>query len=600
MRARDTLLLAICFGLLTGLGEVLLIAHHRFLLGKTTLVSQHITWMAPLGVTAIFLAVGVVLLAASLLHAPAAQLPAGSFLFALLGTLSITFLLPSGIHPLAAGVLATGVGFQAYRVSKRDPGRLRRKLATATVTTLAAILALNATVLGSRSLSARRAYADPATSAEGPNVLLIILDTVRARSLSLYGRERATSPRLDSFAERGLVFERAIAPSPWTLPSHASIFTGRYPHRLSVDWEKPLDAEHETLAEALSRAGYATGGFAGNLFYASRVHGLSRGFEHYDDHPVSPGQIALSTALGRAAARSSLLRRVFGHEDLLNRKSAADITGAFLRWVDVQSDQPFFAFLNLFDAHEPYLPPAPFDTLFGPTGPRSLERQGGLRRDDRASRGRKWETTPEQASLDLAAYEASITSIDAELGRLFRELEARALLEGTLVIVTADHGEQQGEHGLYGHLNSLYEPLLRVPLVIVGPGVPRGRTDRVTSLTDIAATVLDLTGVEAQIPGIPIAGNWMDQNDSVPALSSLRTGLVLQEWYPVGRGQEMYSLWSGDHHYICNGDGSDELYDTRRDPEEERSLATVGDSEPVLSWFRAQLGRALERPPPCP
>jgi arylsulfatase A-like enzyme len=594
------LLLAISFGTLTGLADVALAAHHRFFVDQPTLVGRHVVWMAPLGMTVFFLLVALVLLVASLLSARLARLPLGILVFSSLATLSIVLGLPWVIHPLGAGILALGIGSRLYAVSGRDPDRMRRRLAKSTVLALAAIVVLNAVVLASGSLGDRRVAAGSALPARGPNVLLIILDTVRAKSLSLYGRDRLTTPELDQFAERGLVFESAIAPAPWTLPTHASIFTGRHPQDLSADWAHPLDSEYRTLAEVMSEAGYATAGFAANLLYVSRAHGLARGFEHYEDFPVSPGQVVLSTALGREIARSSLVRRITGPEDLLNRKRTPAITRRFLRWLDTRPREPFFAFLNLFDAHEPYLPPAPFDTLFGPTRPRELDRQGGLGLSDRAARGRKWESTPGQTAIDLAAYEASIAAMDAALGHLFAELDARALLDSTVVIITADHGEQQGEHELYGHLNSLYASLLRVPLVIVGPGVPQGRTDRITSLTDIASTVLDLTDIDAELPGRSFADWPMARTDSVPAFSFLSKGLSLRSWYPVGRGPEMYSLWWDGHHYICNGDGSEEVFDSRADQREERDLAGLDAAQPVLERSRAELSRVLGRPARCP
>ncbi len=200
----------------------------------------------------------------------------------------------------------------------------------------------------------RLGYRDhSSSSAEAANVLLIVLDTVRAQSLSLNGYERETSPQLERLARRGLSFENAISTSPWTLPGHASMFTGRYPHEVSADWSVPLDATFPTLAEVLASNGYATAGFVANVGYCSYEHGLNRGFAYYSDYQFSLGQFILSSSLGRTVASSDRLRRISGYHELLNRRTAENINNDFLHWLSTRGRQPFFAFLNYYDAHEP-------------------------------------------------------------------------------------------------------------------------------------------------------------------------------------------------------------------------------------------------------
>lgn len=169
---------------------------------------------------------------------------------------------------------------------------------------------------------------------------------------------------LERLGRRGVVFDNAFATSSWTLPSHGSVFTGQLPDVLSTTWLDPLSERFPTLAERLDSAGYRTGGFVGNLEYASRETGLSRGFAHYEDYPVSAGQLVLSSAILKRVTGSGLVRRLVGTEQRLNRRHAAQINRAFLRWVDRGSDRPFFAFLNYFDAHAPYYPPEPFTEAF--------------------------------------------------------------------------------------------------------------------------------------------------------------------------------------------------------------------------------------------
>jgi arylsulfatase A-like enzyme len=610
-RIRGVFLPAVFFALLTSLCELGLVANHRYILDEITHVSPHVVWMAPVANLGFFALTGLLLLAFAWRWPGLASLPVTAPVYTCLAAFAIVLALPWKLHIVAALILPLGVAAQVHRWTKKRADGLGRRLPGATVVLAVLIGGLVIGVAAPRLVARRAALAAlPAATAGAPNILLIILDTVRAKSLDLYGYERPTAPNLTGFAEEGLVFEKAIATAPWTLPSHASIFTGRFHHELSTEWEEPLDGTHPTLAEALASVGYATGGFVANLLYTSYVHGLSRGFQHYEDYPVSAGQVLLSSSLGRLLAPTTWLHRVLGREDLLTRKSAGAIVDAALDWVAANGDEanprPFFAFLNLFDAHEPYLPPAPFDTLFGPTGPRPLFREVSLTRDTRARRPAKWIMTPAELSIEHNAYDASIAYMDSELGRLFRKLEEMGRLENTIVIVTSDHGEQHGEHHLFGHLNSLYAPLLHVPLVIAGPGIPTGRVDGPASLRDLPATLQDLLrdvpglAATSPLPGSSLAPRWRSRNGETdapdptaqPALSTLHRGISLRPWYPVLRGPEMHSLWDGDHHYICNGDGFEELYEITTDPDEENDLASGPDST-RLPRFRDQLGRLL-------
>jgi arylsulfatase A-like enzyme len=222
--------------------------------------------------------------------------------------------------------------------------------------------------------------------------------------------------------------------------------------------------------------------------------------------------------------------------------------------------------------------------------------------------------TPEEFQIELNAYDGSIAYVDSELGRLFQRLEERGELDNTLVIVTSDHGEQHGEHHLFGHLNSLYAPLLHVPLIIAGPGVPAGRVGGTVSLRDLPATILDLVDAPEQhrLPGQSLAPLWATDSTHLPpagppasmgtgpgpVLSTLYRGVALRPWYPVLRGDEMHSLWNRDHHYICNGDGFEELYDTASDPDEEHNLVDR-ETLPLMASHRAELTSSLGQTHAC-
>ena len=224
--------------------------------------------------------------------------------------------------------------------------------------------------------------------------------------------------------------------------------------------------------------GYLTAVFIAKTAYCSANFGLDRGFLHYEDYGISPGRIVRGSALARLIASDERLRDLIGVHELLGRKPAEQVNSDFLRWLDRREPgRPFFAFLNYYDAHDPYQPPAEFARKFSPVIPRGYFREGVR--------------LPREVIDELRdAYDGAIAYLDHELGRLLAELRERGLLDDTLLIVTSDHGESLGEHGLMSHGNSLYLTLLRVPLVIVHPArIPAGRSiAEPVSLRDIPAT----------------------------------------------------------------------------------------------------------------
>jgi arylsulfatase A-like enzyme len=355
------------------------------------------------------------------------------------------------------------------------------------------------------------------------------------------------------------------------------MFTGRYPHELSADWLTPLDAAHPTVAEVLTQRGYATGGFVGNLAYCLREQGLARGFQHYEDFGTSPTIVGFSTTVGeRLLTRASS----YPFNELL-RHDARAVADRFLRWRQGIGARPFFAFLNFYDAHLYYLPPPPHDVEFGPKSPNL--RKWYSRRD--------WSAEEQQGFLD--AYDGCIAYMDEQLGNLLDELRGAGVLEHTVVVVTADHGELFWEHGLTEHGNSLYRPLLHVPLVIWDGRRPRAqRIAETVTLRDLAATLLDLAGSAPALPGASLARCWNgggEAADPSPILSLVSKGIGTAPWAPHSKG-DMQSLIARGCHYIRNGDGSEEVYAWPGDPREERSLQATSS---VLAWLRGEVERLL-------
>jgi len=295
-----------------------------------------------------------------------------------------------------------------------------------------------------------------------PPLVLITLDTTRVDHLSCYGYERNTTPQLDAFAERGVRFERAWSTSSWTLPAHASLFTGNYPSRHGADYDSrgaavlgevialpvarhvragKLADDSTTLAELLAARGYRTGAFVAGP-WLHRSFGLLQGFERQDD--------AVKNFGGRPAA---------------------EITTAALRWLEpIEAEQPYFLFVNYFDPHAPYEPSGHY-----PDFPRAGEPLDY----DYAALMRGETTLDDDARAVLRdRYDAEIRDMDRELGRLLEAVRARPGGERALIVVTADHGEALGEQGRLGHGFWLSEELTRVPLLVHYPGGRAGGSRR--------------------------------------------------------------------------------------------------------------------------
>ena len=420
------------------------------------------------------------------------------------------------------------------------------------------------------------------------------------KSLSLYGYQRQTTPNLDRWAKTAVVFERAISPSPWTFPSHASIFTGRWPHELSANWKIPLDAKYPTVAEVLRDKGYLTAGFAANIFYCTYEFGLDRGFIHYEDYPVSPGQLMISSSLGRILLGFSLdqdfsywFRQLIGYYEIPARKSAGEINDAFLRWLSQKEKQrPFFAFLNYLDAHQPFLPPSPFDLKFRGAKPRG---------DPQHWWGRQW--SPQEIQTEMDSYDGTIAYMDDQLGLLFDELKRRGELDNTVVIVTSDHGEHLGEHGFMRHGNTLYQQLLHVPLMILYPAkiATAVTVSEPVSLRDIPATLLALLNLQCEkcFPGRSLTRYWMDGANkptgprTSPTFSEVSKGIGIPDRYPNAKG-DMQSLIADEMHYIKNGDGSEELYDLEKDPGEDHNIAGSINGAPAREQLRSYLESIIQ------
>jgi arylsulfatase A-like enzyme len=304
-----------------------------------------------------------------------------------------------------------------------------------------------------------------------PNVLLIGVDTLRPDHLGSYGYGRSTSPHIDGLADEGILFERAVSQCPWTLPSFASIMTSLYPSQHGAGLNMgDLGTGFPTMAEILADQGYATGAVVSSRVLSPEF-GLNRGFAYYD--------------VNRAD----------------EERRAPEVTSIALSWLDGVDGQPFFLFVHYFDPHLPYAPPAPYDGIFE-TATGSLfgsefdlrpllEDAATLRELLEAFTGPDWERI-------VSLYDGEIAYTDEAIGGLLQGLDERGLMENTLVILLGDHGEEFYEHGGLGHGHTLFDEVIRVPLVISPPGgLPGGmRIKSQVRMVDVLPTILDLLGFE--------------------------------------------------------------------------------------------------------
>ncbi len=306
----------------------------------------------------------------------------------------------------------------------------------------------------------------PAPPPTLPNILLIVVDTLRADRLGVNGNARGLTPFLDQVGARGAVFRNAYAPTSWTCPSVASLFTSRYVSQHHVDRFEASIADGEvTLAEALAGRGYVGGGFSANLRMLE-ANGYGQGFASWHAYARDDG--------GGPKPRGALLRR----ESM-----------AWLQPVLRQRDQPVLLYLQYMEPHAPYDPGEPWRSRFvRETAPVS----------DDVARGKLTATQPLQpAEIERLAqlYDGEVAAVDAEIRALFDELERSGFLRNAVIVITADHGEEFGEHGVMTHGRTLFNGVMHVPLIVVAPGYPAGRVvDDPVSLVDIAPTLLELTG----------------------------------------------------------------------------------------------------------
>ncbi|MBK8231209.1 MAG: sulfatase-like hydrolase/transferase [Candidatus Eisenbacteria bacterium] len=398
----------------------------------------------------------------------------------------------------------------------------------------------------------------PSAQAAVPSIILIVIDTLRADHLGTYGHHRPTSPALDRRAAQGAVFERAFASSGWTAPSFGSILTGTIAARHGqgartaegddARHRAPLGKELPTLAEQFAARGYRTAAFVTNPFL-DRSLGAGRGFEFYLCAPADN-----------------------------DRYRRADLgVSLAAEWLERHRDEPTFLLLHFFDPHLDY-DPAPevrgrfTDPLARDAG-RTLPVEGVQAiRDDR---------TLSLAAREFitAAYDEEILAVDAALDSFFARLEELGLKERSVILLTADHGEELFDHGGFEHGHSLQQEILHVPFVLWGPGVVPARHTEPVSLVDVFPTLLEAAGVPATPPvarnldGLSLWPLVVGRTTRLegPASSAPREIVVSSTL----QGEEQSALVVWPHKLIRTESGSSRLYQLDEDPRERQDLSAA-------------------------
>ncbi len=463
---------------------------------------------------------------------------------------------------IAVCVLAAS-GLLSHLLIGRSGLRSRLGYAVAAAT-VAAALVLNFVPVPSAVTALNPIRDTPASAEPSPyNILLISLDSLRADRVGSYGHDRDTTPRLDQLADEGARFANAIATSPWTLPTHLTMLTGRYQvsHGVVED-TYTLHPAVPTLGELLKQKDYATAGFVSAPYTAAR-YGYSRGMDIYED--LSEGYEH------KKEARSAIV--------------APEITTRGIQWLREHASERFFLFLHYFDIHYNYIPPPPYDVMFDPHYDGEVDATNFLE-DPAIHEG----MDPRDLEHILALYDGEIRFTDDHVKRVLGELDKLGLSDSTLVIVVSDHGDEFFEHGFTGHHRTLYEEVLWVPLVIRFPGAAShaGKVvEQQATLVDIAPTILDAAGVEypqlmegrslipllkgeEDDPDRPVYGAFFDKTVfNIQAMRRTRADKVIQHFnrilHPDSPQVELYSL--------ADDPGEQKnLYDS--DPEETRAALT--------------------------
>lgn len=413
-------------------------------------------------------------------------------------------------------------------------------------------------------------------SVEHPNVILVMVDTLRADALSAYGFPEPVSPNIDALAARGTLFERALAPSSWTWPSTASLFTGLTPPEHGVLDQNAcfLSYDHRTLAEAFQDAGWRTGAFSTNTLITATKN-FDQGFETFEE------------------AEWARIREIWPGVEA---------------WLRDAGDERFFLYLHLTDPHTPWEPEPEFLERWAGDRPPGWRPKSTWNEIKRRLEGRPVDEARLQAYVDYdrSLYSAEIASLDAALGDLFALVDELGMTGETVIALTSDHGEEFFEHGAYHHTKQLFEEVLHVPLVLAGPGIEAGRrVSEPVEMRFLGPTLLAHLGLERRdnLAGV----NLLDAlQRSAAAATPFYAGTEVGWWVDETTGRvvvkerPMAAATRGDHRFVWMlanpeaPEGEERFYDHATDPGEEVDLSGQRATEVTRyrEWLRTWLEEA--------
>jgi len=437
-----------------------------------------------------------------------------------------------------------------------------------------------------------------------PNIIILLMDSVRAANLSCYGYQQATTPHIDAIAAQGTLYEQAVSVGCWTLPVHPSLFTGLYPLNHNVTISKAaLPHNFSTLSQQLTNLGYQTASFSNNA-YISDITGLTQGFTHVEDlwrtHNTRGVQrTRLSKLIKRLEKQGKLarpavqvLRALQNRRAMMKRQRNTRDDGAqqtntkIEQWLKNERNtaQPFFLFVNYMECHEPYHPPYPYNEKF--MNKRfSAQRVAKVGSNKEVMQRLAAGQGQDDVEILRALYDGELHYLDQQIGKLTQFLQIAGLLDETMLVITADHGDCLGEHNQIGHRMALCEPLLHVPMIIRHPTYFQAgaRVSTQVSLIDLYPTCLELAG--ATLP----AADPYDFHSLLGAPDAARSYVFAENTAPRSMNSMLSrAVRTPRYKYIWNSNQAHELYDLVNDPEE---LVNLFYDEPAIAQ---QLGRELD------
>lgn len=496
-------------------------------------------------------------------------------------------------------LIGTGVTLVLVAVAAGAIARFPR-----TALIVVVVLGVGANALALRSARSRSVNGPRGEAAPGaPNIVVVLIDTLRADHVGTYGYARPTTPHIDRLAQDAVVFEQVFAQGPWTKPSVASLLTGTYVHRHGVVTSRDaLGDAHFTLAQALRERGYFTAAFSANP-WITREFGFDRGFDHFEGPRAMGMQLTnfyrltarVQRRLGRLGWRndlSGLLLQASGRVNPTNAERDRTLVEQFADWIASAPPAPFFVYVHLIGAHDPYDPPEEYAALFRPAGVERAPRLPPPRVQSIFERAQAM-AEPERAAL-IAQYDGAVRFADAMAGRVWEEIERRGFAGRSVLVLCADHGEEFLEHGNWRHGNQMYQEVVRVPLIVRRPGQAGGQVRRTdpAMLVDLFPTLLGMAGggrpggLDGQnlflspSPDRPIyAEHWRFEGGEYSSRAVLKNGLKLIHTRDNARG----------------GQRREELYELGEDPGEQRDRmldaeVIFGDRAEDLRTSLASLG----------